>query len=140
MRLRRPGRDLRARHDPRGDLRSPGLRGAIAYGSRGAFLGRSGPVLASGGRTSPVFVNHVPGGSVPGGGAGGWWRGVLDGVDRGSSGGVNCLVDGFVGDGGRNVVGQSARRERDRHPGDAGRHARADRFRAQHSGSQRSPG
>lgn len=123
MRLRRPGRDLRARHDPRGDLRPPGLRGPAASGSGGAFPGFSGAVLAGGGRTSRVFVNRA-----------------LGGAGRGSSGGVNCLVDGFVGDGGRNVVRQSDRRERDRRPDDAGRHARADRFRAQHSGSQRSPG
>ena len=117
----------------------PAAAAQLASGSRGAFPGRSGPVLASGGRTSPVFVNRALDGPVLSG-SGGWRRGVLDGVDRGNSGGVDCLVDGFVGDGGRNVVGQSDRRERDRRPDDAGRHARADRFRAQHSGRQRSLG
>ena len=121
VRLRRPGRDLRARHGPRGDLRPPGFGGAVAAASRSAFLAGSG------------------------GDAGRWRRGVLDGVDRGVGGVLRSVadvlrrvVDGFVGDG-CCVADWSGGYERSRRRGAASRHDRADRFRSQRPRTERSP-
>jgi hypothetical protein len=119
MRLRRPGRDLRARHGPGGDLRPPGFRGAIASASRSAFLASSG-ISRSGfsrsGFSRSGFCWHgfcwhgffKPGFWWPeyasrsladrglagsGGDPGRWRRGVLDGVDRGVGGVLRSVID-----------------------------------------------
>ncbi|HEU5391624.1 MAG TPA: hypothetical protein VFV73_37560 [Streptosporangiaceae bacterium] len=120
VRLRRPGRDLRARHGARGDLRPPGFRGAVASASRSAFLASSGlsrsgffrpgfcwpeytrpgfcwPEYTSRGCADRCLGDRGLGGS---GGYPGRWRrgvvgrGVLDGVDRGGGGVLRRVLDG----------------------------------------------
>lgn len=164
VRLRRPGRDLRTRHGPRGDLRPSGFRGAAASASRSAFLASSGvsrsgffrpgfcwPEYASRGCAGRGLVGRGLAGS--GGDPGRWRRGVLDGVDRGVGGvlgrvlGVlgrvldvlRRILDGFVGDG-CCAGGWSGGNERGWRRGASGRHDRADRFRSQRPGTERSRG
>ena len=154
MRLRRPGRDLRARHGPGGDLRPPGFRGAIASASRSAFLassgfsrsgffkpGSCGAAYASRGCADRGLAHRGLAGS--GGDPGRWRRGVLDGVDRGGGGvlgripGVlGRILDGFVGYR-CCVVGWSGGYERSRCRGAASWHDRAGRFRGQRPGTER---
>lgn len=161
VRLRRPGRDLRARHGARGDLRPSGLRGTAASASWSAFLASSGfsrsgfsrsgffrpgfcwPEYASRGCAGRGFVGRGLAGS--GGDPGRWRRGVLDGVDRGVGGVLRRvldllrrILDGFVGNG-CCVVGWSGGYERSRHRGAGGRHDRAGRFRSQRPRTERSP-
>jgi len=135
VRLQRPGRDLRARHGPRGDLRPPGFRGTVASASRSAFL------VSSGFSRSGFFKPGSRG-----------RRGVLDGVDRGGGGVrrrvldvigrildvLRRILDGFVGDG-CCVADWSGGYERSRRRGAGSRHDRADRFRSQRPGTERSP-
>jgi hypothetical protein len=147
MRLRRPGRDLRARHGPGGDLRPPGFRGAIASASRSAFLVSSG-FSRSGfcwhgffkpGFWWPEYASRSladRGLAGSGGDPGRWRRGVLDGVDRGVIDVLRSvidvlrrIVDGFVGDG-CCVVGWSGGYERSRRRSAGSRHHRADRSRS----------
>jgi len=159
VRLRRPGRDLRARHGARGDLRPSGVRGAAAPASRSAFLASSGfsrsgffrpgfcgPKCASRGCASCGLVGRGLAGS--GGDPDRWRRGVLDGVDRGVGGVLrrflnvlDRVLDGFV-DYGCCVVGWSGGNdgnERSRRRGASGRRDRAGRFRSQRPCTERSP-
>jgi hypothetical protein len=147
VRLRRLGRDLRPGHDPRGDLRPPGIRRAAASASRNAFVTGSGfscPVVASCSRTGRGFRGPVSS-------AGRWRHGVLDGIDCGATGvlrvdcgaadvgGVlcrvlnvfRCVLGGSAGYGRCRTVDRSGGRERNWRLVAASRHARAGCFRAQ---------
>lgn len=142
MRLRRPGRDFRARHGSRGDLRPPGVRGAVASASRSAFLASSGfshpgcsrPGFFKPGFCGPEYASRGCAGhglddrgiAGSGGDPGRWRRGVLDGVDRGVGGVLGRILDvlrrildGFVGDG-RCIAGWSGGYERSRCRGASG--------------------
>ncbi|HEX5298656.1 MAG TPA: hypothetical protein VFW50_16860 [Streptosporangiaceae bacterium] len=131
VRLRRPGRDLRARHGPRGDLRPSGFRGATASASWSAFLASSGfsrPGFFKPGFCGPEYASRGCAGrglagrglSGSGGNPGRWRRGVLDGFV-----GYGCCVVGWY--------------ERSRCRGADSRHDRADRFRSQRPRTERSP-
>ena len=120
VRLRRPGRDFRARHDPRGDLRPPGVRGAAASAARSAFLASSGfshpgcfrPGFFKPGFCGPEYASRgcagrgldasrgCAGHGLDARGIAGssgdparWRRGVLDGVDRGVGGVFGRILD-----------------------------------------------